>query len=101
MIKFMIGDRLAERDMTQADLSRLSGIRAATISDLCRNRCCNINLDSIEIICKVLDCDLCDIMTMHYEELKRAEAAARHAIWIARKRKSSSHALQSPEPTQR
>ena len=83
MIKFMIGDRLAERDMTQADLSRLSGIRAATISDLCRNRCCNINLDSIEIICKVLDCDLCDIMTMHYEELKKVENFLFRYIYIS------------------
>ena len=78
MIRLLINERLAERGMTQVELSNTTGIRAATINDMCRNLNSLVNLDYIELICRALDCDLCDVMTMHYDELKAIERIIRH-----------------------
>lgn len=77
MIRLLLDDRLAERSMTQADLARLTGIRAATINDWYWNSIKSLDLDHLETICRALDCDLCDVMTMHYSELKAVEQIIR------------------------
>lgn len=63
--------------MTQSELSRITGIRAATICEMCRNQTERVNLHYLETICRALDCDICDIMTLQYDELKAAEAQTR------------------------
>lgn len=77
MITLLLHERIAERHMTQSELSRITGIRAATICEMCRNLTERINLHHLESICRALDCDICDIMTLQYDELKAAEAQTR------------------------
>lgn len=77
MITLLLHERIAERHMTQSELSRITGIRAATICEMCRNLTERINLHHLESICMALDCDICDIMTLQYDELKAAEAQTR------------------------
>lgn len=73
MVKLLLAERMCEKQMSQAELSRKTGIRAATINEMYWNLNKSVNLDHLELICDALDCDLCDIITMHYEELKAIE----------------------------
>ncbi|MBQ7784185.1 MAG: helix-turn-helix transcriptional regulator [Oscillospiraceae bacterium] len=62
MIKLRLYELLTERKMTQTELSRLTGIRPSTICDIYNNNCCFLKLDNIDKICKVLCCDICDLI---------------------------------------
>lgn len=80
MIKIMLAERLAERGLTQADLARATGIRAATINDLYHNRARQISIKNLNAICEALLCDLPDLLTQHYDLVKQREAQARRKI---------------------
>ena len=73
MIRLLLAERMSELGMTQAQLSKKTGIRTATINELYWNESRAVNLEQLELICEALNCDLCDIMTMHYKELKALE----------------------------
>lgn len=77
MIRIMLRERLAEKGWTQVDLSRKTGIRAATINAMCNEQCERITLEHLDLLCQALECDLCDLLTRNYTELKELEAAAR------------------------
>jgi putative transcriptional regulator len=62
MIKILLSRKLGELRWTQADLSRATGIRAATINALYNEVTDRVNLDHLSKICEALDCDLSDIM---------------------------------------
>ena len=63
MIKFKIKVMLAVREMTQRQLADATGIRLPTISDLCNNKNVKfVSLEALNSMCKVLDCQLNDIM---------------------------------------
>ncbi len=61
MIKSMIKIRLAERDMSQMELAKRTGIRQPTISALCLNQAKHIPIDVLEKICKELNCQPGDL----------------------------------------
>ena len=77
MIRIMIRQRLAEKNWTQDRLVRETGIRPATISHLCNECAERIDLEQLWLICRALDCDICDVMTAHYDVIERAEQLAR------------------------
>ncbi len=62
MIKILLSTRLGERRWTQADLSRATGIRAATINELYHEMVDRVNLEHLDRICKALDCEVSDIL---------------------------------------
>lgn len=62
MIKILLSRKLGELRWTQADLSRATGIRAATINALYNEVADRVSLDQLSKICEALDCDLPDIM---------------------------------------
>ena len=80
MIKIMLAERLAERGLTQADLARATGIRAATINAIYHNQARRIDLKHLDAICEALDCDLPDLLTQRYDLVKQREAQARRKI---------------------
>ena len=47
---------------SQAQLSRLTGIRPNTISDLYNEFTERISLDQLNQICKILECDIADLL---------------------------------------
>ena len=59
MIQIYLSELLAERQMTQAELSRLCGIRPSTISMIYNGLADRLNLDKI---CGALDCNLSDLL---------------------------------------
>lgn len=49
---------LGEKRMTQSELSRKTGIRAATINELYHDIARGISFEQLDRICEVLDCDI-------------------------------------------
>ena len=62
MIKFTVKVMLAKREMTQKQLSEITGIRPPTVSAMCVGSISRIPVDVIEKICKALDCQPGDLM---------------------------------------
>lgn len=62
MIRIYLSRLLGERRICQAELSRRTGIRAATINELYHELVDRVNLDHLDRICEVLDCTLPELM---------------------------------------
>ena len=54
---------LIDRDLTKTDLRKMSGISQATMSKLSKN--CNVNTETLDRICSVLNCDISDIVSFY------------------------------------
>ena len=61
-IKILLSTRLGERRWSQADLSRATGIRAATINEMYHELIDRVNLDHLDLICEALDCELHELI---------------------------------------
>ena len=48
--------------MTQAELARKTGIRPATINEMYHELCERVNLEHLDLICEVLQCDISDLL---------------------------------------
>lgn len=56
MIHINLSALLSSRNMTQKELSEITGIRASTISAFCNNIAVSIKMSQMESICAALDC---------------------------------------------
>lgn len=63
MIKIYLSRLLGEKRMTQADLSRKTGIRPTTINEIYHEISERVNLEHLDLICEALDCDLSELMS--------------------------------------
>lgn len=63
-VLIILNQLLSERNMSQHELSRLTGIRQATISDICINKTKRVPLDNLAIICKTLTCEITDVLML-------------------------------------
>jgi len=64
MIKVHLSRLLGERKMKQSELSRKANVRANTISDLYRERATAVSFINLEAICRVLNCDISELLEM-------------------------------------
>lgn len=71
MIRIHLSRLLGERRMTQAELSRKTGIRAATINEMYHELTDRVNLEHLDRICEVLDCPLSDLMEYIPNSMKK------------------------------
>lgn len=62
MINIKLRLLLEQRNMTQSELSKLTGIRPSTISDLCNNNADFIKIDYLNRILTALKCSLNEIL---------------------------------------
>ena len=62
MIRIHLSKLLGERRWTQAYLAQMTGIRPATISDIYNEVAERLNIEHLDRICEVLDCDLSDLI---------------------------------------
>lgn len=61
-MKIYLSKILDERRITQAELSRLTGIRPATINEWYNEIAIRITLEHLDRICEVLNCNVCDVL---------------------------------------
>lgn len=61
-IRILLSKKLGELRMTQAELARKTKIRPSTINDMYHELCDRVNINHIDKICNVLNCDLCEIL---------------------------------------
>lgn len=61
-IRILLSRKLGELRWTQADLARRTGIRPSTINEMYHELCDRVNIDYLDRICNVLDCDLSEIL---------------------------------------
>lgn len=59
---------LDDIDMSQHELSRQTGIRQASINEMCRNQTVRLPLDNLAKICETLQCDISDILELKKEQ---------------------------------
>ena len=62
MIYINLRPLLERRNMTQAELAKLTGIRPSTICDLCNNNADFIKLDYLNRILTALKCGLNEVL---------------------------------------
>lgn len=62
MVKIHLSAIMGKERITQAELSRRTGIRYNTINDLYHELALGIRFEHLERICEVLDCDFSDLI---------------------------------------
>ena len=62
MIKVHLSRILGEKRITQAELSRQTGIRPSTISDIYNEMSERLNVEHLDRICEYLDCNINDLI---------------------------------------
>lgn len=68
MVRILLSRLLGERRWTQADLARVTGIRAATINEYYHELADRVSLQHLELICNALDCDLSDLLVLMLDD---------------------------------
>ena len=63
-MKIRLSELLERKRMTQAELARLTHIRPSTVCDMYNNNCSFIKHEHIERICKELDCEVEELITL-------------------------------------
>lgn len=63
----MLNEILKEKNMSQHELSRQTGIRQPSINEMCRNQTQRLPLNNLAIICKILNCEITDILKLEKE----------------------------------
>ena len=76
MIRLLRSARLGERRLKQSELSRMTGIRPNTISDLYNEMATRISFDDLDLICEALDCDITDLLQRVPNEERRVKTRA-------------------------
>lgn len=71
MIKVYLSRLLGEKRWSQAQLSRLTGIRPNTLNDIYNEMADRISLEHIDRICEVLDCTISDLMEYIPNSIKK------------------------------
>lgn len=64
MVYLRLCELLQERRWSQAELSKATGIRPSTICDIYNNNCAFLKLEHIDKICRVLHCDIDDLIVV-------------------------------------
>ncbi len=70
-IRILLSRKLGKVRWTQADLARRTGIRPSTINDMYHEMCERVNLEYLDRICTVLNCDINELLV--YDPPKNRE----------------------------
>ena len=62
MIRIQLSRLLGERRLTQADIARMTGIRANTINELYHEIATRISLEHLDLLCEAPDRDIGDLL---------------------------------------
>ena len=56
-VRFRLEEVLADREMTQTELARLSGVSLVTVNAMKQNRTKQVSLQTLDKLCGVLKCE--------------------------------------------
>ena len=62
MVRLLLSRKLGELRMSQAELARITHIRASTINDYYHGSAERVSLDHLDLICEALACELSDLL---------------------------------------
>ena len=79
MIKIHLSRILGEKRMTQAELARKTGIRPNAINEMYHEITERVNLEYLDAICEVLDCDISDLLERQPNSIPLSETKAKKA----------------------
>lgn len=68
LIKIKLSELLGKNKMTRKALAELVGARPNTIGDLYHEKVKRVDLELLSNICRVLDCDLSDLLEYQSDE---------------------------------
>lgn len=71
LIKIKLSELLGKNKMTRKALAELVDVRPNTIGDLYNEKVKRVDLDLLNNICKVLDCDLSDLLEYQADKEKK------------------------------
>lgn len=71
MIRILLSKKLGEIRWTQADLSRVTGIRPNTISELYHEMVERVTLEHLDLICEALNCNLDELIVREPNDLPK------------------------------
>lgn len=80
MLSLRVNEILSEKDKTPYWLSKQTGISPNNIGKICNGETTNIRFDTIEKICKALDCTPNDIIVSDDPQMKRLLAYSNNAV---------------------
>jgi putative transcriptional regulator len=72
-VRFRLRELLAERGMSQTDLQLRTGFAYSTVNDLFNNKPRRVELETLDVLCDVLDCSIADVLE-RVPEKKRARS---------------------------
>ncbi len=71
MITNQLPKLLGERRMTQRQLSQATGIREATVSNMCNEIHINYSVEHLDRLCEALECDISDLLVYTPNKMKK------------------------------
>lgn len=58
---------LSEKNMTQRELARLTGIRVPSINEMVHNQTVRLPLENLAKICEILNCKITDVLELVHD----------------------------------
>ena len=71
-VRFRLADVLAERTMTQTELSRRSGVSIVTVNGIANNRTTRVDLETLDKLCEVLEVEPGELLERETPKRRRA-----------------------------
>lgn len=68
MIKIKLSEQLGKKRMSRRELAQLVGVRPNTIGDMYNDNVKRLDVATLNKICTVLNCDICDILEFTKDE---------------------------------
>lgn len=68
MIRIKLSEVLGRKKMTRKRLAELTNVRPNTIGDLYNEKIRKIDIDILDRICCVLECDINDLLEYHSDD---------------------------------
>lgn len=67
IIKIKLAEILEHKRISHRELSRMTGIRHPSISEMCNNKTERLPLKNLALICTVLQCEITEILQLEKE----------------------------------
>lgn len=61
-MQIILNDTLKKKNCSQYKLSKMTGISASTLNNLCNNKTTSIQFSVLDKICEALNCEVSDIL---------------------------------------